>query len=366
MPTLLDIRNKVRRVTGKLSDNEITDNQIDTYINNYYQYDFPEELRLQNTKFTYQFVTNAGYGVYDFPTDLYLENMPPVYVGGYQIYMTQSRESFYRVTPQLSFVEQNVDVGTNATGPYQFMLNNAPICRGSKPNPPGAYSSSTFKDIAAPFLNWRVLIYGTDANGNNVSLVDDGGGSTAGGFGLLFDPKVNVNTNLPIDQSTDVGVARGVINYTTGQVDIGVGALLGFSTPIANGASINAQYVPYTASRPQSVCFYQDQFMLWPIPDRAYTISFETYKKPTAMVNDGDSPQLSEWWQALAYGASDRIFADNGDIENLQKFRPLLDEQLKLIQRRTIVQQTSERTATIYTQQSSLQAYPFGSYFGGI
>ena len=43
---------------------------------------------------------------------------------------------------------------------------------------------------------------------------------------------------------------------------------------------------------------------------------------------------------------ADKFFADNADFENMQKFRPLLEEQMTLIERRSIVQQTSERTAT--------------------
>ncbi len=128
------------------------------------------------------------------------------------------------------------------------------------------------------------------------------------------------------------------------------------------------QYVPYVASRPQSVVFYQDQMLLYPIPDQAYTVSFEAYKYPTAFLNDAAgvrTPQVNEWWQLLAYGAADKIFADNGDFENLQKFRPLLDEQMLLCTRRTIVQQTSERTATIYTEQTQFPQYPFGNLFSG-
>lgn len=364
MPTLLNIRNKVRRVTGKLSANEITDPQIDEYINNYYQYDFPEELRLQNLRVNYQFTTNANQPVCDFPTEFYLTNMPPVFVAGYQSFMTQSRQNFFRISPQLMFLQQATAMGNGTQGPYNIQLINTPIVKGWKPNPPGAYSDSvvaTASDVRPSDINWNVLISGVDQFGKSICLIDDGGGNAGTQIGNLFSPD---------DPSSDPGFSRGSINYSTGQVYINDpvthAAGPGFSTPIANGAPINVQYIPYVASRPQSVCFFQDQFILWPIPDQAYTVSFEAYKQPTAMLTDGDSPQLNEWWQTLAYGAADRIFADNGDLENLQKFRPLLDEQLKLIQRRTIVQQTAERTSTIYTEQSTFPQYPFGNFFGGI
>ena len=134
---------------------------------------------------------------------------------------------------------------------------------------------------------------------------------------------------------------------------------------IPTGNAINVQYIPYVASRPQSVVFFQDQILVYPIPDQAYTVSFESYKYPTVLASSTDDPQLQEWWQMLAYGAADKIFADNADFENLNKFRPLLQEQMRLCQRRTIVQYTSERTATIYTEQSGGMQFPFGNLFGG-
>ena len=139
---------------------------------------------------------------------------------------------------------------------------------------------------------------------------------------------------------------------------------MGFAGLIVSGNPINVQYTPYVASRPQQLMFFQDQLYLYPIPDQGYTVSFEAYKLPTALANSTDSPQLKEWWQLLAYGAADKIFAANADFENLAKFRPLLEEQMKLVLRRTIVQQTSERASTIYEEQNAGVGFPFGNLFG--
>ncbi len=349
--TLQDIRNKVRRITARPSATQITDSEIDQYINTFYLYDFPEHLRLESLAYNYQFVTTANIAVYDFPTELYLTVMPPVFMAGYQSYMTQSRQNFFRINPQLNYLQQSVYTGNGTTGPYtgQFVINT-PIARGFKPNPPGAYSAT---GIQPKFLNWNVVVSGIDSNGNSSTLVDDGGGApTLLETGNLVDP----------NDSSSTPTVRGTINYITGAININS---TGFPNAIPSGNAINVQYIPYVASRPQSVVFFQDQFILWPIPDQAYTISFEAYKYPTALINSGDSPQLNEWWQLLAYGAADKIFADNADFENLNKFRPLLQEQLNLVQRRTIVQQTSERTSTIYTEQTGLGQFGFGNLYSG-
>lgn len=350
--TLEDIRQKVRRITARPSAQQIKDDQINDYINTFYIYDLPRHLQLISNRVNYQFVTNANVAVYDLPNDIYLSGMPPVFIGGYRSFMTQSRDEFFRINPKLNYMQQSVSVGTGATGPYSFTLPNVPIMRGWKTNPPGAYSISSIANVEAQFLNWMVLISGTDASGNSVSLIDDGQGH-------LFDPS-DVST-VP----TVVTGRRGTINYITGAVSIPALPSKGFITPIASGAPINAQYVPYVASRPQSLLFYQQQFTLYPVPDQAYTVSLEAYRLPTALLSAPSTPTMLEFGQVLAYGAADKIFSDNADMENQMKFRPLLDEQLKLIQRRTIIQQTSDRTSTIYTEQAGFPGYPFGNLYSG-
>lgn len=350
--TLLDIRQKVRRITGRPSAAQITDAEIDNYVNTFYRFDLPQHLKLESLLVNYEFATTANIPVYDFPRDTYLTNMPPVFIGGYRAQMTQSRENFFRTNPQLNFLQQDVATGDGSVGPYTGTLINTPIMPGFKPNPPGAYSDSTIpaNDIGAQFLKWNVIFSGlgaadpTSGIAPSITLVDDGQGN-------LFDPA---------DGSTDPASARGTINYLTGAF-----TLTTFSGAIPTGNSINAQYIPYVASRPQSVVFFEDQFIVYPVPDQAYTVSFEVYKYPTALANSTDDPQLQEWWQLLAYGAADKIFADNANFEDLQQFRPILQEQMNLVLRRTLVQYTSERTSTIYTEQTQFPSFPFGNLFSG-
>lgn len=357
--TLSDIRTKVRRITARPSSVQISDSEIDKYINTFYFYDMPEHLKMESLRYNYQFSTTANIPVYDLPTGTYLTAMPPVYIGGYESYMTQSRQNFFRTNPQLNYLQQQVYTGDGTDGSggtYTGQsLTATPIVPGFQPNPPGAYTAwSSNTDIPAASLNWNVMVsaLGTaDATSGiqpSITLVDDGKGN-------LF---------APTDTSIDPSAARGSINYITGAIEI-----TNFTAAIPTGNAINVQYVPYVASRPQSVVFFQDQFILYPIPDQAYTVSFEVYKYPTAFLSTDDAttktPQVNEWWQMLAVGAALKVFEDNGDFENYQKYRPLLEEYMTLSLRRTIVQQTSERTASIYTEQTAPGQYPFGNLFGG-
>ncbi len=363
---LATIISKVRRITGRVSPNLLSDADIQQYINTFYIWDMSEHIKLESLRYNYQFTCGANVPVYDLPTDTYLTTMPPVFIAGYQSFMTQSRQNFFRNNSELQFLQQSVYTGdgTNgAGGTYtgQF-LTNFPIIQGFKPNPPGAYSLSATTDIPAKFLNWNVIV-SAEGTPNTVSgitptftLVDDGQGN-------LFDPG-DLSTNPTPDPTAVPPIlgTRGSINYITGAISINA---VGFIGAIPVGNAINVQYTPYVASRPQSVMFFQDQIYLYPIPDQAYTVSFEAYKYPTALINSTDNPQLLEWWQFLSMGASMKIFEDNADFDNIAKYRPLFDEYMRLCLRRTIVQQTSERAATIYEEQNDgIGQFPFGNLFG--
>ena len=348
--TLDDIITKVRRITARQSADDISDMEIVRYLNTFYVYDFPEHLRLESLKTTYQFLTRVGIPVYDFPTELYLTNQAPVLIGGYSVNYVQNRSNFISLIQSVQYIQSAVWTGNGTVGPYTAQtLTYTQLVPGWKPNPPGAYSSAACQ---AKYITWQVVVSGTDSSGNSVSLVDDGQGN-------LIDPN---------DPATPPSypVVRGSVNYSTGVISINS---VGFPVAIGSGNPINVTYLPCTYSRPFSVLFFADQFSFFPIPDQAYTVSVEAYEYPFAFNTDPtqgqvvQEPKLREWWQLLAYGAADKIFADQGDIESMQRFRPLLDEQMKLVNRRTVVQQTQSRAATIYSDQTSLNAfnsYPYG------
>jgi hypothetical protein len=68
MTTLASIRLKVRRLTGRPSTQSITDTQIDDYVNTFYLYDVPEELKLASLLTNFEFVAEPNVDVYDLAT----------------------------------------------------------------------------------------------------------------------------------------------------------------------------------------------------------------------------------------------------------------------------------------------------------
>jgi hypothetical protein len=330
--TLQDIRNKVRRITARPSQNQLTDAEIDSNINTYAMYDLPEQLRTETFRTVYQFITQPNIGTYNFPVDMYIQSIPPVFCGGYQIVMSQNRELFYRMNLRQQFIETDLASGTGIVGPYNGTLSNVPLMRGI---------AKTLGSTEVSQINWMLMIYGRSSGVDSV-VVDDGLGNLRYPYDLLTDP------------------VRGTIDYVTG-----IFTVTAFDAAIDAGASITAQYVPYRASRPNSVLFFQDQLTFYPIPDQAYTISMEVFQKPTAMLAASQQPQLVDMWQLFAFGAADKIFCDNGDLDNLMKYRPLLEEQLKLVNRRTVGQYSTERASTIFSNEM-YSALPFGNMFFGL
>src|ERR1700742_516115 len=109
--TLTAIQQKVRRLTRSPSQSQITDDDLNNYINTFIVYDFPEHLRTFQLRRPFNFWCNPFQDVY--PTDkswpvdnplynfqnLYISVHPPVYIAGYQAFYTQSRTQFFGIYP---------------------------------------------------------------------------------------------------------------------------------------------------------------------------------------------------------------------------------------------------------------------------
>jgi len=290
------IRLKVRRVTKNPSQNQLTNAELDDYINTYYLYDFPEHLRLLNLKELFTLTLQPNVDIYNFTPNANVSLQPPAYVQGNEILFSQNREDYFTLYPEV----QNSE--TFATG------------NGT----PGPYSGST---VGTPVKRNRVLISTVDVNGNPLSARDVAAGTFTG----------------------DV-VAGSTINYLTGAI-----ANVTWSANVAAGEEILVQYVPYQSARPQAVLFYDDTLQFSPVPDQAYDFNIETFITPTQLLAGGSEPTLREWWQLLAYGASLKIFADRLDMENYTKVQILYNEQQRLVERRTMKQLSPQRVSTIYT-----------------
>jgi len=305
MTTLAKIRRKVRRLTATPSALQLPDSEIDEYIDTYYEQDMPAELKLWNLHDTYTFYTTPNEDQYTLPVNSVLGINPPIYIAGYQSFYTQSREQFFRLYPMTEYTE-DLGNGDGTAGAYTFTISNIPALRRS------------------------FYVSALDANDVTQTLVDI--------------PLTESTGNLVAEGTTTPSV--GIINYDTGAVTFT------FSNIIPASSTIYCGYFPYQASRPTAVLFYDDYFTLRPIPDKAYKVVVEAYLSPSQLLNaDNDTPDLAQWWQLIAFGAALKVLEDRQDTETISTLIPRYDEQKQMALHRTILQQTPERTATIYTEQ---------------
>jgi hypothetical protein len=335
LSTLAQIQTKVRRLTRSLSEAQLTTDQLNDYINTFVLYDFPEHLRLFNLQTTFTFFTEpyidtyesndtASSVFYNFKNK-YLNIMPPIYIAGKQSLFLESREQFFAMYPMFNSIASIGQTGNAVATSFTGVINTQQ-----------AIIPSGLTQIVLLLRN-NVLFSSVGANGANLAMID-----------YPISPTIG-NLYIPggAPTSTSVQDTTNYINYTTGAFVVTFTA----GAP-ANGVAINSQTVSVQPTLPQSMLFYDGKFTMRPVPDQAYRIQMEVAKRPTELLAGTQSPELAEWWQYIAYGTSKKVFEDRMDLDSVQLIMPEFKKQEALINRRTIVQQTSQRTTTIYSNES--------------
>ena len=64
-----------------------------------------------------------------------------------------------------------------------------------------------------------------------------------------------------------------------------------------------------------------------------------------------ETPEVSQWWQYIAYGASKKVFEDRMDVESVQAIMPEYQKQRQTVLEKLFIKQSSERKPTIYTNR---------------
>jgi hypothetical protein len=320
LSTLGVIRTKVRRLTRNPSPSQLTDADIDAYVNTFVLYDFPEHLRLFSLRRTFSFYTKPYVDLYSTVTAPTTDPMynfknrftsvhKQIAIAGYPIMLSESREQFYGIYPKTASIAQ-IGQGNGVTVNFNGTLAKVPVLRGS------------------------VLFSAVDVNNGGLSVVDIP--LPLSSLGQLVVP--------------DSNVVIGGIDYVSG--------LYSFTFPLAPdvGTTVYSQTVPVTVSRPQAILYYNDEFIVRPVPDQPYKVEMEVYVRPTELLATAQTPDISEWWQYIAYGAAKKVFEDRQDMESVQMIMPEFRTQQSLVLRRTIMNMSNERTSTIYTEQVDMSS----------
>jgi len=315
--TLQEIRKKVRRITRNPNTSQLSNEDLDQYINTAIQYDFPENLRLFSLRTTLTFYTQPNVDSYDTnitnPLDplynfknKYTAIHTPAYIAGIPAFYTQWRDVFYANYPQTNTIADTQLNGDGTTGPFVGTVTGRPM------------------------LQNNVVFTCLDTNGTAMILVDYPLTNSTGALGLPNEPQTSTAT-------------YGSIDYISGAFSAT------FASATQVGAPIYSENIVYQAGKPYSILFYDEIFTIRPVPDKAYTVQLEVDVRPTELIETTDVPDLEQWWQYIAYLAAKKIFEDRMESDSIDRIRPELEHQEMLVQRKAIEQQAVERTVTIYT-----------------
>lgn len=371
---LQDIINKIRRLTGMGTSLQMPDFPttgvgklgITDYINSFYLYDFPAQYRSLNLKGKFTFNTVQGIDTYPFDTEHFTTIEMPCYCAKREIKLFQDPWSFFGVNYNWQQMT-NFDYGDGTTGPYSGTLT---LFSGSSVSPNGVIVRSVVNNPMVTTIPSQ-----TDAMPTSAYPT---------GYPLPF-PQTNPNRtqNILITTNTATGTlnvtddgagnligdcSAGTIDYFTGVI-----ANLTFTATVPQGNAIQAQYCPAQPSIPLSVLFFQNQLTLRPVPDQGYTIELVAYRQPSQVLlgsqtenqNTSGVPELSEWWECLAFGAAKKIYEDRLDPDGVALMDKALKEKYSLIQTRTYAQLGKQSISTMFRDQLS---YNYGSgqgLFGG-
>lgn len=289
--TLAEIRSKVRQVAGRYSPDELSNEQLDEYINKYYQYTFPAEVKLERTHTYYEFLTVGNQQSYTLPAGFTnFEN--PATIDRLSLLWYQEPSSFYDQNYE-SVARQTLGTGDGATTGFTGTAQSFPIIPGTAVVSDGV---ETFQDTSTTYSTSTIAL------------------------------------------STD-GLGSGTINLSTGAVNVT------FGTAPTDGTNVYYSYIQFQAGRPTAVLLYNNQFTFYPIPDTAYRFRVKAYSNTLVTTAAGataalfsnatDRPYLDEWGPAIAYGTARDIHADYGEMEAYQQVTALYKEQIGYILTRT-------------------------------
>jgi len=289
--TLAEIRQKVRQVTGRYSPDELSNEQLDEYINKYYQYTFPAEVKLERSHTFYEFLTSANQKDYTLPSG-FTNFEPPATLDRLSLLWYQDPQSFYKNNPE-QVGRQNIGTGDGATVAFNGTAGNFPLLPGSTVVTDG---TEVFEDTSTAYTTANIVLTGS-----------------LGGSGTL-----NLST--------------GVVSVT-------------FATAPVSGANVQYSYIQFAAGRPTAVLLYNNQFTFYPVPDTAYRFRTKAYSNTlvttaagatlTQFTNATDRPYLDEWGPAIAYGTARDIHSDYGEMQAYQDITALYKEQLEYVLKRT-------------------------------
>ena len=368
---LSQIITKVRNVTGTPDSAQLTDAQITDYINTYYSFTMPFELKEMINLQPINFFALPNIDIYSLPGS-FLTDQPMAYADGMPLIFYQDRDIFFQDWPQ-QYAQDPVATGDGITANFSGNTQNFPVIEGTFLITDGA---QVISEQGASFITEQIdtgtgivayngtlaifpVTIGSITITDGVEVFTDAGGILTGNLGgtgtivyatgvwsITFNTAVTTGVAIMATYSEDSesnilsGNGNGTINNVTGAWTAN------FNSAPDSSATIYSKYQAYQAARPQGILFYNNVFTLRPIPDQVYQITLQGYINQVQFdVNTPTgTPLQTEWGLLIAYGASVEIFADRGDNQAYNESYIIMKRYENVALARTVQQYESSQS----------------------
>lgn len=326
--TLVAIRTKVRRLTNSSSQNSLTDNDLDQHINTFYNQDFAYAIKVDQMRDVYAFYTEPYIDRYPLDINYNQGVRSPAYFDGLQGGFFKDRINFFNMWPRLPTKFQPIS-GDGVTVNFSF-------------NVPG------------PFLRQEVVLGGVDTGGNPITVKDNGAGRLyyITPNAQTSVPAQNTNPAVPGMYNTNLGnpgiynpIDIGSVNYVTGDfvIDFSLAGIIP-----ASGTVMTLWVAQYQPGRPYNVLFWNNEFIIRPVPDIIHKIEVETYLTPVQFMATSDHPIINQWWQYIAYGVACEIQRERNDFDGVAALTEGMKRQETLVLERQGVEEIGQPNYTLF------------------
>jgi hypothetical protein len=346
---LSKIKTKVRRLTGRPSANQLSESDLQDYINEFYQNDLMALLNLKEQEDYFTFATLKEVAEYSNEPDNYVLD-GPAYVNGDIVELFKDPKCFYERFGVEFQPEETIATGDGSTTNFTGTLNESPVDVEQFVCSDGVetFVVKAFPLISAATVASNAAITTSSvhslATGDTVMIRNIQSGMTE--LNNKISPVTVTSTTsftlddvdsssfttyegggeiVPLSSIKIVGSrgGSGKITATSGAFDIT------FNSAPADGASINASYGIHTTGTPSYILFTGNKFVLRAVPDDVYQVRIAVTKRPKALTDDDNTLQNDNWGKIVAYGAAIDILSDFGQQEIAATLQPQYRQMLQ-------------------------------------
>lgn len=344
---LAAIRSKVRNLTGRPSTNQLSNNDLDDYINHFYMEDLIANLELFEFDNEFIFQTTENVESYDnVPRNFVVTDS--AFINGDPLRVFKDWDTFFFEFAREYVTRESVGTGDGSTNPITGTLNKTPV----------APEGMTFDDDTEIFTpNNKIKITSITNADPAVITSEDAHGLTTGDKVQIqgidvpqgYEPSegdkksmASINntittitsltsTTFELDDVDSSSLSEYVsggevipISITrltgdkggTGSVTLSDGTFsLSFNTAPSDGQDVRANYEVYSTGKPDGMLFYGDELFVRPVPDGTYQIRLLISERPAPLINATDSLPENSWGKYIAYGTAIDILMDAGQDE---------------------------------------------------